>query len=197
MSGDGPKEFEAERVRPGREPNLESDVMTPVLSTFVVLVFSLALSAYFAWLNGWRWHVIIPISLVVSGVYFVGYTRLLNRTLWITERVLHVDLDGDGEIGEPVTELSAVIEQEDGYTKVVRDKFGLSSDVVRQWAKDATMKKTIAINAWTGDGGLFTRAEYENFLDRLNQMGFAENPSGKKWQLTPTGHRYFTNLLRS
>ena len=194
VKGDKPREFEAERHRPGREPNLESDVFTPLFSTLIVWAFSFGLSLYFILRWEWPWHYTIPISMIVAGVYFILYSGLIQKTLWITERVFQLDLDRDGEIGEPVTELSAIIEQEDGYTRMVRDKLNIDPAIIDEWVKGIAVGKTLAVNVWAGQGGIFTRAEYDNLLATLSDMGLAENVSGKKWQLTHTGKRWVRGM---
>ena len=105
-----------------------------------------------------------------------------------------MDLDRDGQVGEPVTELSAIIEQEDGYTRMVRDKLNIDPALINEWAKGIAVGKTLAVNTWTGKGNLFTRAEYDNLLATLSDMGLAENIAGKSWQLTHTGKRWVRGM---
>ena len=95
-----------------------------------------------------------------------------------------------------VDELSARIEREDGTAEYKFGTLNIPEHKVRQWAREVTQGKSLAISHWVGQHNIFSRSEYQTFLDTLGQMGLAEDKKGNVgWALTPTGYSYFRDIL--
>jgi len=195
---DDPDVPAAERQTPTYPVNVGSHAIVPFIwglgSFAVAFLLALYASIFAEW---WIWHFSIVIGLVVSAVVTALVGKVSFNALWTVETIFNVDLDGDGQIGEPTTELSATVPREDGTFQILRDRFDLDPDVIVEWGKDAIMGKSIGINAWTGANKPFTRTTYESYLSSLAQMKMVEKIGGNRgWQLTDRGKRYFGDLIR-
>jgi hypothetical protein len=186
----------AERSTPSYPVSVGAHAGVPFLWGLGAFVIAFLLALYASIVAGWwPWHFSFVIGLIAAAVVAAWVGKASFNALWTIETIFNVDLDGDGQVGQPTTELSATIERPDGSLQVLRDKFQLDPGLVIEWGKDALLGKSIGINAWTGSGKPFTRTEYENFLSTLNQMGLAHKAGGNQgWQLTDRGRHYFRSI---
>ena len=190
------EQFNAERVRPLRDPGIESDVLVPFLWGFGSMILVCPLSLYAAWYLELPYHFAIPVTFIAAAGSSMAMLIVTKQTMQVRETIWVQDGDNDGTDEKPAIEASYTLKNADGYRETKRGTFNLDYDNLRTWAKHATSGDSIAINRWTGSGGLFERGEYEEFLQTLKQMGLADVGKGRKgWQLTIAGQDYFGEFL--
>lgn len=106
-----------------------------------------------------------------------GHGRTLGGGLWVIEKIVQQDLDGDKVIGKPKTQpipLEINVKNEKGSV-LKQLRIDLPPDVeegtFQEWADMVVSGKSLAIGNWTGKNKPFTRAAYENFLDSMTEGG--------------------------
>ncbi len=193
--------FTAERRRPARPANVESDVIVPLLQSVAVAiavsVAGLYLSMFF---DLFAWHLSCFGGLLAGGIWFIAALFLGRDLLWIVESITTYDIDGDGVIGPPpVTELAVnVTDGADRIHKQYRQTLGVEPDRMVKFAEGVLAGRGMAVNAWTGSNGLFSRTEFDGLMAELERSGLVEreNPgqSNSARRLTDEGREAFEQL---
>lgn len=150
-----------ETERPIAQPSVSANVLVPFLQAIILSVSS---SVPATWLlieaevvKGW-W----PAWAVVAGLFFgIAFMRRSNaaeETLWVVERVLGVDLDGDKQVGEPI-----IIQ---GTSPIQRKRADFMTFLRAIQATGDTSRERFESS--------LGRARYEEFRDVLLRAGLAE-----------------------
>lgn len=164
-----PAGHELETAIPARPANLASDVAVPLLQAAVTgaLVGLLALIA--GSLARWDvdplrlWAAVALAVAVVAWLVLLGQTR---RLLWAVERLVGLDLDGDGRQGEPCERVVIVNGRRPGDRPARREELtGMMGFVARLQIKGA------ALRDWEGELG---RDTYNRYRDALISSGWAD-----------------------
>lgn len=192
--------FEAVRERPARPMNVESDFITPLFQSLGIGVFVSLVGLYLAWYNGVAWHLACFGGVAAAGLFFLVALLVNRKLLWIAERIIREDLDGDGATGPPPPQLSppppleVLHRDESGSLKTMyrlQLPDGMTDEKLREFAKGALVKG-LSHGIWTGRVGLFSsRSEFEGLMAELERSGIviwvdpANHNAGR--QLTQAG----------
>lgn len=202
IQSDRPQEFEAERIRPSRSPNIEADVLVPFGWASGLGVLSFGVTLYVALVNGYAWHLSCIVPLLVMALVFAVGILGVQKSLWMVERVFHTDIDRDGYVDPPSpgpVELSVSVR--DGSDRARRhliSDLGVTPDQLREFALGVRSGKSLAVSSWTGKGNLFSRSEFDRFMSELERLQMVERDgSGNNAPrvLTDTGLQAISQLL--
>lgn len=190
--------FSAERRRPARPANIESDFIVPLLQALAAATLTTIAALYLSiFFDLFVWHLACFIGLVVGGLWFAFALFLGRELLWIVERVTNQDFDGDGYIGQPDPEprtfepLEVIHRSETGSIKAM---FRLDVDVddsrLEQFFMALGHGESLAEAIWIGDGNLFSKGEYGRLLNELQRAGLIEwkNPNAHSQGRQLTDH---------
>jgi len=184
--------FEAERRRPARPLNLESDVFVPAGQSAIVALFVTVGGVYLAMAFGWwPWHLSCFAGLAAGALWFVVWLALSRNLLWIIERVVNDDQGPDGQpqplqLAEPdpvVLEVKAVDQR--GRLQGIKRFGDLPNDLQDRlpiFAAGVLAGKGLSVSTWTGKGCLFSRQEYDQVMGALQDAGIVawRHPSDPK-----------------
>lgn len=200
--------FEASRERPARPMNVESDVVTPLVQALALGGF--VFGAFFVGGLAFKapeltMHAACFSGLVSGGAFYFVIVLANRRLLWVAERLINDDLNGDGHVGRPPApdgspppplELEVVHRNEHGlFSQMFRSPLpaGVSEDAFYQFARAVGQGRGLAETGWTGRGKPFSRTSYSDLLDALTQAGLVRwiNPSARAQgrELTEPGRR--------
>lgn len=199
---DRPMEFEAERVRPSRPPSIESDVLVPFGWAFVVGVLSFGISLYVVLANGFLWHLSCLVTMAVMGFVFIVGIFGIQKTLWLVERITHIDLDGDNVVGQPQTvDMSVWVQNErDKERKIYRADLGVSPEQLQRFARGIAEGRSLAVSAWVGKNNTFSRSEYDRLMAELERLEMVERDgagANAPRVLTDAGQQAIEQLLQA
>jgi hypothetical protein len=189
-----PAGVEWEKKMPAREANMQSDVFVPLVQSLVTgLCAGVGCGAI--------WD--IPVGLVI-GAASTGICWLLlmgehRRLLWIIETIKGVDLDGDGEIGEPTTTRIEVDITDGKKKRAINIDFGFPQEKFVIFAKGILAGKSTSVNTWTGSGKLFSDTEFDNLRDELiaRRLAHWKNPEHHNlgWKFNKVGFRVLCRVV--
>ncbi len=182
--------------------HLEGGVLVPglqaLLTGFVCGLAALAVTAWF----GLPW---LAIGGTVFAVTMAGaWLSYRGRWQWLLERILGADLNGDGTIGQPLPlpapkpeNIRIELVQNAGHEVEYIDlPFPEKLPLLASGLLEG--KRQFSLTAWTGDGQLFSRAEFETLRTELLKRKLAEwkNPEAPAQgiKLTPAGRAIFRRL---
>lgn len=198
MYPDDNKDIPTYIVPPKTNENLTAGVALPFLQAAIggilagasvgalVAVFKLAVSP---WAAG---------GLASCLFAFYSWLSYRGRWSWRLERLLQVDLDQDGFIGQPPQAEHVRVEliQDQGRNQQFIDL--PSPDKLPQLAAGLLEGRTFSQSVWTGGGQLFTRGEFETLRAELLRRGLAswKNPDAPAQGiiLTAAGRAIFKRL---
>lgn len=196
---DRPMEFQAERVRPSRPPSVESDVLVPFGWASVVGVLSFGVSLYLALANGYLWHLSCLFTMIVMALVFIVGIMGIQKTLWLVEKISHIDLDGDNVVGQPSVDMSVWVQNDaDKERKVFRSDLGITPDQLQKFAQGISAGKSLAVASWVGKHNIFTRPEFDRFMSELERLELVErdgNGSNAARVLTDAGKQAIEQVL--
>lgn len=193
---------ELRRETPVRPPTIEADVLVPAAQAGLSGLAATIGATLGAVVWSWPWY--IPVA-VGGGAMCLTWAGLLlaNRGLLRTvERVVHRDLDGDGQVGEPrsepeprpVTEITVTVPKQ-GAASVYFLKTDVDHGVLRSFCKAAVGGATLAVGSWAGGGKPFTRQQYDGLMAELTRAGLVEDLGGNKGRtLTRAGRHVLARI---
>jgi len=171
--------------RPVRPPTWESDVAVPLGQSVVtgfVLGSAATVVAWYVWdLPVWpAWGVVVAVAVGGAWLWRMGAA---GATLYVVERVLGADLDGDGEIGAP--EAHIVTLRANGAGAPEDPEVRLRGEFVT-FVRGCAAAGDTSLRRWEEAG--MGRQRYEEFRDRLMGGGFArwKDPENRRqgWEIT-------------
>lgn len=189
--------FEAERRRPARPANVESDFIVPLFQALAVTIMTSLGGLYLStfW-NLFIWHLACFGGLAAGAAWFIFALMLGRELLWIVERVTNHDFDGDGHIGKPeprtIEPLEVIHKDERGSVKhMFRLDVAIDDHRLNKFLKALALGESLAEANWIGGGNLFSKAEFGKLLKELQRAGVIEwvNPDATSQgrRLTETG----------
>lgn len=168
----------------------------------LVLVTALAI-----W-QSWRFWIPLAAGGATGGIAFAISSILLTldhrRLLWAAERALHVDLDQDGDVGEPETPREALqVELLENHGHRQRLSFidlpGSDRQLI-SLAQGILNGKGTGEASWTGAQGPFSRSEFSALRDALIRRGLATwlnpNAHAQGWELTAAGRAVMRKIAQ-
>lgn len=197
----GPGYFEATRERPARPLNIESDFLTPLLQSLVVVFFCFLSSLYVIWyFSRMVWHLSCFVSILAGGLFFLFSVVLNRKLLWIAETITQEDLDNSGEIGKPreLDPLEVVLRDEQGrFKRQYNLETGIDDRRIIQFAQSVLNGKSLAEGNWIGSQGIFSKSEYNQLISELERAGLVTWKGAKNQgrELTQVGIEAFRRLI--
>lgn len=195
-----------EEIRPTtsfyRPDPLRDGVAVPGLQAGITGgVCGLAALAVCAWFELPAWGIAGTVAAVATAGAWLSYR---NRWQWMLERITGADLNMDGFIGQPLPQQPTLpppnirVELASNNGNSV-DYIDLPfADRLPQLAAGLQQGRTFALSTWTGNGALFSRAEFEELRGELFKRGLAEwkNPEAPAQgiKLTAAGRAVFRHL---
>lgn len=202
--GNIPAFTEAERLRPARPQNAESDVMVPLLQALGTGFFvTLAAGVYAYHQRGFTWDAAVTIGVVAAGGYWLIVTSANRKLLWIVERIINKDIDG--ETGPPPPPPQVALEvihksEDDAGRRTFRQGLrfdlpaGITESHLLEFARGAVQEnRGLAEATWTGAGKPFSKPKFGELLDALTRAGIVrwrnEKSPAQGRELTGAGRR--------
>ena len=174
-------------IAPGTEVNRRVPIRAPSIGADVGVVFCWATgSGFFVFLLAAFFSLAIkqPLwgALVCGGLAaaVVWFSMLIDwkALLFATEEITGLDLDGDGEIGQPSTHF----ELPTGPSSFRFGKLDLPPELVIAWCGAAWNRQSLSFAAWESrfalPDGTKGRKRYQEFRDWLIEEKYAEEAGG-------------------
>jgi hypothetical protein len=101
----------------------------------------------------------------------------LDTLLWLAEQAINIDINQDGQIGEPTPQPPArvVVELQDknanGYDRARYLEFGVPIDKLATFARSVLAGRQLSESVWTGRGGLFSKSEFARMRGQMLEAG--------------------------
>ena len=143
-----------------------------------------------------RWFILAPG--VGLGAFLLVFFASTKRGHNLLERIVGIDLDNNGYIGEEPQPRTLTVEvEENGGQHVSFDRLpdlaGLPT-----FAKAVLNGQSTSMGRWTGRAGLFSRSEYEQLRDAMISYGYArwqnERAPAQGWTLTAKGRAILNRI---
>jgi hypothetical protein len=144
--------------------------------------------------------------LLVTAYQWFGRLQGYNALLWRVEETVNLDIDQDGEIGqpEPKEEIQLSIAHTNDSGKVIRTTrptlSGVTDEAWAAWCHQVSQGlMDISETNWIGPGKPFSKTAYRGMLERLAQNGIiAKDGSAKnsKWTVTRGGRSALLHWAR-
>jgi len=179
--------FEAERRRPARAMNIESDFITPFFQSLAIALF-VSIGGFYlavAW-DTFVWHLSCFAGIIAGAGWFAGAIWFGRDLLWIVERITNEDIDGDGSIGRPdppqrnLDPVEVIHTDGQGRIKTMYrlDLPNITDQQLVEFAKGVPVKG-LAESAWIGGGNPFSSAQYGQLMTELDRAGVVvwKNPN--------------------
>lgn len=152
----------------------ESEVLIPAVQTFLTGIILGTGAALLAWLAGSEKYLEWGIA-VWAATMIISWLMLLGRSWRLIERVLGVDLNNDGIIGEPELEpplpkVRVIVDQIDGHAGEFID-LTLEPERLVGVSRSLMEGSTFSHSSLAGPGRPLTRAEYEQLRDEFLRRG--------------------------
>ena len=196
---------------PSKRPiTMETDAWLPAMQAVLVasawaLVAGLVVLALIV-VVGCPWW---AMPLVMLGLFAVIFATQLTATirerrdlLWKREELERRDLDGDGMVGKPertTLTVELVTRHQGGLQWQIID-FGVAPEKATALAKGIIAGQSFSEGAWTGNGALFSKAEFRALRGELLERGLLEWRNGSAPAqgvvLTAPGRAVFEKLTR-
>jgi len=147
---------------------------------------------YFAQIPLWpTWGVAVGVAIGLAWLWRMG---AVGETLWAIERTLGVDLDGDGEVGEP--EAHIVTLRANGASAPEDPEVRLRGEFVT-FVKGCLAAGSTGSRRWEESG--MSRLQYNEFRDRLIGAGLARwrNPNRPQqgWEITASEEDIVSRIM--
>lgn len=191
---------EAERIRPSREPSIESDVIVPFFQSLAAGFIALLLAGYAAIMTqGIVWHFACVAGMATTAIWFILAVGWARSTGWIKESIYTGnDTPQAAPIAAPIAapppmQLEITQRAESGNFRAMQ-RYNLPAelaDKIPTFAAGIVGGRGLAVDTWTGSTGLFSRAEYAALMDALHQSGLVawrnDNAKGQGRIMTVEG----------
>lgn len=191
---------------PARPAGIASDVAVPLLQagiTGLLLggLIALAAKALGAPVDGWQlWGVLALSFVTVAWMVLLLDTRKLLRVI---EERWGVDLDGDGQIGQPERirhELTVTVQLDKNHRKIIdTENLGIDAEQLILFARGIVAGRDFTEGTWGGEKAIFASLpKFRQVLAALEKDGIIErvNPgaSNSTYRRTRPGRRFFEEV---
>ncbi|RLC69620.1 MAG: hypothetical protein DRI81_20215 [Chloroflexi bacterium] len=182
---------------------MESDVFVPLSQSFATGVALLIPGIGITIWQGWPWWSPLVIS---GGGVTVTWLYLLNahrKLLWLVETISHIDLNRDGDTGQPKPEpVTVEVKHTDNGRLSSMQYIDLPDGTTHQqftdWARGVSSGvKTPARKYWAGTGKPFSRDGYDSFLDAMERAGIVTRSGNNARILTNGGKRAMARVAKT
>ena len=189
---------EYERRRPARNADLQGDVLVPLLQSLLTgLAAGVVVAAGWMLAIGGTNAVVIGAmaAALAWGIAWVWLIRDHHNLLWEIERISGVDLDRDGEIGEPWLRIEVAGE---GNRLAYLDLPAEPEQLIAL-ARGILNGVPLAESSWCGRGRPFSKAQFRVLRDELIARGLATwvNPRSRAQgvELTAAGRALMRRIV--
>ena len=188
-----PRDWPMEVAEPIRAPSLAADVLVPVAQAMAYALASLVAGLVLCSLLE------LPIwyALCAGGLVFAlavpGRMHGIGDTLWRTQQPVLPEAPTHETVRLELTE-----ETPSGGVKRMRiADVPIDDGRLRQFVQAALQGESLSVHRWVGAGRPFTRSQYVQLADAMEQAGFITAPRGNQGRrLTERGRRVLPKLLR-
>ena len=155
--------------------SVRAGLVVPLLQSvtigmLVTIIASLILE--YNGISGWfRWAALVGLSTILA--FFLNGLRLWRYLVQLVERELHVDIDRDGEIGEPVRTVKVHVTQ--GNT--TRRSELPFADRLPEFASGLLQGKPLTYAVWVSNQSaykLFSAGEFRRLIEVMLDEGYIE-----------------------
>ncbi|NJO00083.1 MAG: hypothetical protein HC875_41200, partial [Anaerolineales bacterium] len=198
---------EYERRQPARPASWESDVLVPLAQSAVWGAVGGLLSIGLpVFITGWPWWTPFPAFVLSTSLAWWLISADHQRALWIVEKMVNRDLDGDGQTGQPETDAPKSVSLEvthrtEAGTFVRMFRFDLHPSITeslfQQWGRQALKNGDLTQALWVNRRS-FSREAYTDLLDKLESSGLVQRSGSAKnapYELTRTGQATIRRYL--
>lgn len=186
-----------EKKTPTRSPQINSDVIVPVLQSFITGIVGVIIGRAIA-----NWTAAIITGGIVFSIVWMFKLWDHRDLLYTIETVTGLDIDKDGYKGKPSEPETVQIELHEHRTNgqsiswlelpIDQDKLALLARSV------INGNRSLAESQWTGKSGPFSIDEFRELRDTFIEKGLARwrNPEYPRqgWELTKKGLAVFQQL---
>ena len=177
-----------ETVTVGIKIPLLQSIITAFLLSLLICVSTYALK--------WDWWKIGGISFVVIlALDWIRRSEAWRRSVWELEGLLHLDLNRDGIISEPVIEpvreeVRITVDTSDGKQTQFID-FPVSRAKLSEMASGVCSGQALSEASMSGAGALFSRSEYNQIRDTMIKRDWLvwNNPEHRTMRGTIKNHK--------
>lgn len=188
----------AYRKTPFRKPEMIPDVWVPLAQSLVTgLLASVVFAVITPAFPGWTWYTGPVIGLVVVALAWIFLLWAGRGMLWVIEEITGMDINGDGDVGQPQKRVVEVAVKEGRSTRLA-ELPGDEAGLIRfcQWiaAGDSFSEKTAQS---CGYGVTNFRKLRDIFISR--RWGYWKNPDSPQQgvELTVGGQQIIRELAHS
>lgn len=196
-----------ERRQPARPATWESDFLVPLAQSAVwgliggVLAVSLPV-----FVEGWPWWTPLLAFMLSTSLAWWIISADHQRALWIVEKIINRDIDGDGQAGEPEPEnqksisLEVTHKNEAGiFLKMFRfDLYeSITESLFQEWGREVLKREDLTQARWVSRTK-FNREAYTDLLDKLEKAGLVQragNAKNASYELTHAGKHTIRRYL--
>jgi len=189
-----PRDWPVEVAEPIRAPSVAADVLVPVAQALAyalaTIVGSLVLCSL---LELPLWYALCAAGLVFA-LAIPGRMHGIGDTIWRTQQPVLP------EPPEPPQTVRLELTEETPTGGVRRMQIAdvpVDDERLRQFVQAALQGESLSVHRWVGAGRPFTRSQYVQLADALEQAGFITQARGNQGRrLTERGRRVLPKLLR-
>lgn len=174
--GDYGGNVEMSRTQPARPASLESDVIVPLLQSLATGFVIGASSAPVAYFLQWHWTTPLIIGGATVTITWLSLLGAHRKLLWLIETVSKI---GDEPAPPaPVTKpISLEVKHRDPAGKIGRFQYidlpkNVTQEMFVEWSKSVLHgSKSVAQSSWCGNGKLFSKPVYSDFVAAMMDAG--------------------------
>lgn len=174
--GDYGGNVEMSRTQPARPASLESDVIVPLLQALATGFVIGASSAPVAYFLEWSWTTPLMIGGATVTITWLSLLGAHRKLLWLVETVSNI---GDPEPPAPPTPapISLEVKHREPAGKIGRFQYidlpkNVTQEMFVEWSKSVLNgSRSIAQSSWTGNGKLFSKPVYSDFVAAMMDAG--------------------------
>jgi len=188
-----PRDWPVEVAEPIREPSVKADVIVPVAQAMAYALASLVAGLVLCSLLALPlWYALCAGGLVFA-LAIPGRMHGIGDTLWRTQQPVLPEAPTHETVRLELTE-----ETPSGGVKRMRiADVPIDDGRLRQFVQAALQGEFLSVHRWVGAGRPFTRSQYVQLADAMEQAGFITAPRGNQGRrLTERGRRVLPKLLR-
>jgi len=189
-----PRDWPVEVAEPIRAPSVAADVLVPVAQAMAYALASIVAGLVLcSLLELPLWY-----ALCAGGLVFAlavpGRMHGIGDTIWRTQQPVLPEAPPPAQ----TVRLELTEETPSGGVKRMRiADVPVDDERLRQFVQAALQGESLSVHRWVGAGRPFTRSQYVQLADALEQAGFITAARGNQGRrLTERGRRVLPKLLR-
>jgi hypothetical protein len=194
-----------ERRAPARPATWESDFLVPLAQSAVWGIIGGVLSIGLpVFVNGWPWWTPLPAFVLSTSLAWWLISADHLRALWIVEKIINRDLDGDGQAGKPPPKPPVSMEvthktEAGAFVKMFRFDLheSITEALFQRWGREVLKNNDLTQALWV-NRRRFIREAYTDMLDKLESAGLVQRAGSAKnapYELTRAGRNTIRRYL--